>query len=440
MFVDILIDIYMVFMYIVLCYTCFYVVLYIVGLFNHKQKYKIVEDKLKFCIFVPCHNEGSVIGATVENYRKITYNNNLFDIYFIADNCSDNTAKEISDAILRTANKENKKENFFVIERNVNDLTKRGKPHALRYAMDKLEENNAFYEKYDMFMILDADNFVDRDILTHINSQYLSYKEKKRPAMIQTYLDSKNNENVISRGYYVSYRISNGFFQLPKHRLGLVPAIGGTGFAMETSFLKDIGGYNCKSLTEDLEIQTIATLKCKKIAYNGNVRIYDEKPTGVKQSLVQRTRWSQGHWYNFFKYCIPLFISLFNFKQIKFFFKKLDNLFYLAVKVILILGVISLFMTIGFVIFGVIPPIPTSVIILNIILSVLAVLLVPIASIYDGSKSEKKRAIISLIPNYISIVVVSIIDIIASILGLFKCGNQKTWKKTSHKVVKLNKD
>ena len=270
----------------------------------------MAEDQGKFVILVPCHNEESVIAATIENLAKINYNPDLFDIYFLADNCSDQTANEIRKTIEKLG-----KKNFNILERNVSDPTKRGKPHAIRWAIDQLEAGEGVYSKYDWLMLLDADNFVDADILKHINSQYLSIKPKKRPVMIQTYLDSKNCNNIIARGYWASYRITNGFFALPKSKLGLVPGIGGTGFAIDTKFLQSIGGFNCRSMTEDLEIQTIAVTKNKSIKFNINTRIYDEKPTSVKASVVQKTRWTQGHWYCFFKYFFWLFFSLFNLKQ-----------------------------------------------------------------------------------------------------------------------------
>ena len=157
----------------------YYVFLYLVGFVAHKQKYPIVEDKQKFCIFVPCHNEGPVVASTVENYTHIEYNEDLYDIYFIADNCTDDTAEILKEAIAKSG-----KINFHVLVRNVKDPNKRGKPHAIRWALDGLEAKDCFYNKYDMMMILDADNFVDAGILRHVNSQFLSIKGKK-PAMIQ---------------------------------------------------------------------------------------------------------------------------------------------------------------------------------------------------------------------------------------------------------------
>jgi len=423
--------------YLIILIPCTFIAFYyaffmIVSLLCHRQKYEMVEDSQKFCIFVPCHNEESVIGATVENLSKINYNEDLFDVYFIADNCQDKTAE----AIRNTINKLGKTQSFHVLERNVTDPLKRGKPHALRWGMDLLESQDGFYNKYDMFIIFDADNFVDADILKHMNSQYLSYKENKRPVMIQAYLDSKNKDNLIARGYYVSYRYTNGFFQLPRHKLGLAVGIGGTGFAMSTKFLEEIGGYNCKSLVEDLEIQTIATLKGRRIVYNHNTRIYDEKPTGFKAATVQKTRWCQGHWWVCFKYSWRLIGKMLNPKEIKYFFKRFDcliNLFNLNTMLLaMICSVYTIILQILKLPFGI--PILGNI---TSALFIVSLLMFPVSSLLDGKKEEKKRVLIDFIPNMISLAINAISYYYANIIGLFNCKNQTVWKKTVHKVTTM---
>ena len=417
----------------------YYTFLYIVGMIAHKQKYPMVEDKIKFCVFVPCHNEGPVVAATVENYTHIEYAEDLFDIYFIADNCSDDTAN-----ILREAIKQSGKRNFHVLVRKEKDINKRGKPHALRWAIDALESQHLFYSYYDMMIIFDADNFVDPDIMKHINSQYAHCKPHKKPVMIQCYLDSKNKKGLVARGYFESFRVMNAFWQMSKQKLHLVPGIGGTGFAMSTKFLKEIGGYNCKSLTEDLEIQTTATIKNYRIEYNANARIYDEKPTKVKQAMVQKTRWAQGHWYLFFK-CVPiLLIQLFNPFTIKNFFKKIDCIFYLSGRFFGLLVAffipLNLFFIIMCAVYGVNPNYTSLwVQIMNYFISALSIIVIPLASVYDGSKEEKKNVIKDFIPNMLAMYLICIIDLIIGFPGLFKCGNQKVWKKTTHCMTTVDK-
>lgn len=415
--------------------SIYYAIFLITGLFRKKLKYKMVKNKLKFCIFVPCHNESKIIKETVNNYMQIEYNTNLFDIYFIADNCSDSTASDINNII-----KINNIKNFFVLNRNELDKSKMGKPHAIRWGIEKLEKRNKFYQYYDMLIIFDADNFVDSQILNHFNSQYLSFPIKKRPVMIQAYLDSKNKDSFISRGYYVSYRIVNGFWQQSKQQLGLNPAIGGTGFAIDTAFLKNIGGFKCTSLTEDLEIQTIATLQGKSIEYNGNVRVYDEKPTRLKESIVQKTRWAQGHWFNFFKFFFPLLISLFNFKKFKTFFKRLDLLFYLAGNLNIVLIFINFILGIILSILGYNLIIPFIPIWLTISISIFSFAIIPLSSIYDGNIREQKNVIFEFFPNLFAFLFYSLVSTYSAFVGLIKCGNQKVWKKTEHKVTNLKNE
>lgn len=439
--VNVLMGIYRVLFYITFVYISYNLFLMLIGLLPRKQRYKLIKDKEKFCIFVPCHNEEKVISATVDNLAKMTYNPDLFDVYFIADNCADNTVGEINKRITELG-----LSNFYALERNVNDPKKKGKPHALKWAMDKLEAENKFYNHYDMFVIFDADNFVDSNILEHINSQYLSYKEGKRPELIQCYLDSKNKNSIVARGYYTTYRIMNGFWQYPKTTIGLNAGIGGTGFAMTTSFLKEIGGYNCSSLTEDLEIQTIATLKGRRIVFNHFARIYDEKPTKLKASMVQRTRWSQGHWFICFKYSWRLFLSLFNIKQIKNTFRKIDNMLYLLSMFNMTCTITMLLINFGFSInnalnklFGIgtfikLMGINSVIYTITIIASIVFYLIVLLSSIYDGDSKERRFAVLEFIPNVFALIIFSFTYFPPAIIGLFKCPNQKTWKKTNHKV------
>lgn len=431
--------IYYVLMIPTLFLACYYCVFAIISLFAGKQKYELVEDKLRFCIFVPCHNEEDVIAATVKNLAKITYNPDLFDIFFIADNCNDNTAERVREVITALDIK-----NFHALERHESNPKKRGKPHAMRWGIDLLEKDDAFYNKYDMFMIFDADNFVDADILTHMNSQYLSYPEDKRPVMIQAYLDSKNKNNIIARGYYVAYRYTNRFFQLARHKLGLVPGIGGTGFATSTTFLKNIGGYNCSSLVEDLEFETVATMHGQTIAYNHNVRIYDEKPTGLVASAVQKTRWCQGHWYIYFKYGWRLLFKMFNPREIKLIFKRFDNLIHLSTLVFMLLSfTVAAYQIVIDILklwipgLGYAQYVPTGLWISCTCLFVFSILLFPISSLLDGTPKEKKAVLIEFIPNLIATVVMVAVYYYSNIVGLLHWKNQTVWKKTAHKVTTM---
>lgn len=121
----------------------------------------------------------------------------------------------------------------------------------------------------------------------------------------------QNRKGMVAMFYYMTYTITNRFFQYAKSRLGLNSVIGGTGFAVSAKYLYKRGGWTAMSLTEDFELQIEATCDGKRILWNNNVRIYDEKPTRFYASFRQRTRWAQGHWFVAFKNTGRLFRALF---------------------------------------------------------------------------------------------------------------------------------
>ena len=67
-------------------------VIYLFLFFLKPQKYCKAKVKHKFAVVVCAHNEGEVIGATVRNLLLQKYPQNLYKVFVIADNCTDDTA------------------------------------------------------------------------------------------------------------------------------------------------------------------------------------------------------------------------------------------------------------------------------------------------------------------------------------------------------------
>ena len=255
----------------------------VIGLFGFKKETKDYADhdpRSRFLVLIPAHNEEKVIGDIIRNLGEMDYPRELYDFYVIADNCTDRTAEVARGLGAR------------VIEtRKETPDSPTGKPIALRKALLALGD---YQNRYDLMMIFDADNLMDRNMFREVNSQYL---DKGKPDFIQCYLGAKNKSGVVAWFYYTGYTLTNRFFDLAKHRLGLNCPIGGTGFAMSTEYLYQRGGWTTMSLTEDFEIQVEATLEGRRILWNHNTRVYDEKPTSLKASIRQKIRWGQGHWF-----------------------------------------------------------------------------------------------------------------------------------------------
>ena len=255
----------------------------LIGLFGFKKADKDYADhdpESRFLVLVPAHNEEKVISDIIRNLQQMDYPKELYDFYIIADNCTDHTA-EVARSL--GAN---------VIEtRKESPDAPTGKPIALRKALDALGD---YQNRYDLMMIFDADNLMDLNMFREVNSQYL---DKDKPDFIQCYLGCKNKKGIVAWFYYSGYTLTNRFFDLAKHRLGLNCVIGGTGFAMSTEYLYARGGWTTRSLTEDFEMQVDATIEGRRILWNHHTRVYDEKPTSMKASIKQKIRWGQGHWF-----------------------------------------------------------------------------------------------------------------------------------------------
>jgi len=88
--------------------TMYYLILSLFGLFKKEDltssKYK---SEKKFALIVAAHNEEAVISNIIESLKSLDYPKELYDIYVIADNCTDNTASIA------------KKANVNVFERNI---------------------------------------------------------------------------------------------------------------------------------------------------------------------------------------------------------------------------------------------------------------------------------------------------------------------------------
>lgn len=261
-----------IFQILVFMLTLYYLIISFFGLYKRNEKIEYKPEK-SFALVVAAHNEELVVGQIVESLKSLDYPKELYDIYVVADNCTDNTA-----AIARESG-------AIVFERF--NRRKSGKGYALEWMFNKLFKMD---KKYDVIAVFDADNLVSKNFLNEMN-----YKFQQGYKVVQGYLDSKNpSDSWITQCYSIAFWSSNRLFQISRQNLGLSNQLGGTGFCVDAELLKSIGwGATC--LTEDLEFTCKIVLNGEKVGWAHNAVVYDEKPLTLKQSWNQRKRWMQGY-------------------------------------------------------------------------------------------------------------------------------------------------
>ncbi len=400
----------------------------IISFFGYKKETKDYQDhdpKLRFLVLVPAHNEEAVIGDMIDNLSNMDYPRELYDFYILADNCTDRT-EEIA---------RSKGANVLVSQKDgPNGRT--GKPIALQKALKALD---GYQDKYDLVMFFDADNLIDANMFREVNSQYLS--ANGRADVIQCYLGSKNRNGLVAFFYYMSYTITNRFFQYAKHRLGINCVIGGTGFAVNAKYLHQRGGWTAMSLTEDFELQVEATCEGKRILWNNNVRIYDEKPTRFRASFRQRVRWAQGHWYVAFKNTPKLFRALFTGK-VGFweFFSTFLYLYSLTPAVVLFFQLCLSAFTWCMQVLGLIAPSTAPMTVqtwLYANIPGIAVFFYMFVFLFYTSERLDNNIPVNwkLFPRLVlSMLLNTLLASWAQVVGLFKHRQQHTWVKTEHSI------
>ncbi len=245
----------------------------ICSLVKLKDKPLLVNKNHKFMAIIPAHNEEAVIGNLLESLKNQEYPKDLYDIYVIADNCTDNTAKIARDA------------GAIVYERF--DSTNKTKGYALQWFLDQKIKENA---DYDAFFVFDSDNIVDKNFIKAMNKKLCQGED-----VVQGYRDIKNpSDSWVTAGYAIFYWMMHRFYHLARYNLGLSPLLNGTGFMVRFDVIKP-DGWDTETLTEDIEFSLKRIIKGKKLGWATDAIVYDEQPVGFRQSWIQRTRWSVGH-------------------------------------------------------------------------------------------------------------------------------------------------
>ncbi len=259
--------------WIITIYWAYQIVVSFCSLIKLKDKKLIINKNHKFMAIIPAHNEESVIKNLVESLTVQDYPRDLYDIYVIADNCTDRTAEIAKDA------------GAIVYKRF--DEEHKTKGYALNWFLKQKIEEDA---DYDAFFVFDADNIVDKNFIKNMNKKLCQGE-----VIVQGYRDIKNpTDSWVAGGYAIFYWMMNRFYHLARYNLGLSPLINGTGFMVKFDIIKP-NGWQTVTLTEDIEFSLINISKGRKLGWATDAIVYDEQPIGFKQSWSQRSRWTVGH-------------------------------------------------------------------------------------------------------------------------------------------------
>ena len=247
------------------------VVVGLMGLFSMRKLEKTEEKTHRFAVISCARNEEAVIGQLLDSLHNQRYPREAFDLFVVADNCTDATA-----AVAR-------EHGAFVLERQ--DTQHVGKGYALQWALDQILQQGG----YDAVVIFDADNLAEPNFLAQTNEALCSGAD-----VTQGYRAIKNLDASWISGCYALYWLGvMRFFYCARRNLGLSALVGGTGFAFKASLIEETG-WKTYTITEDGEFSVQQILAGNRIVPLREAVFYDEQPTTFSMSLRQRHRWVVG--------------------------------------------------------------------------------------------------------------------------------------------------
>jgi cellulose synthase/poly-beta-1,6-N-acetylglucosamine synthase-like glycosyltransferase len=223
----------------------------------------------KVAIIVPCWNEESTVGGTVQSLLALDYPKERLHIILVNDGSTDDT-KQVMDSYLGNPQ-------ITVIH------TENAGKHAA------INTGIAHASEYEFVGCLDADSFVAPDALREMMSAF----DDPRVAASTPAMSVFEPKNLLERMQNAEYI----FGIAARHALSAVNGIyvtPGPFSIYRRSVIEEVGGFRHAHQAEDMEMALRLQRAGYEIENSPRARVYSKVPPSVPKLIKQRTRWTTG--------------------------------------------------------------------------------------------------------------------------------------------------
>lgn len=251
-------------------------IFFVIFFFLKKKSFPKAKIYHKFAIIIAARNEEDVIYRTVkELLDKQKYPKDKFDVFVVANNCADNTAKlaESAGAKVFIYNDDNPKHHMVC--------------YPLKYGFQEILKMNAGYE---CFIRFDADNLADENFISAMNDAYESGVECAR-----CYENSSNiNQNKITKCMGIYYIRDCRLASRVRERAGLDSMINGPGMMISANIIKNIDGWDAMSISEDAEFGINRMFDGVRVHFVEDAIVYEDQASTFKDTWNRLVRIGHG--------------------------------------------------------------------------------------------------------------------------------------------------
>lgn len=224
-------------------------------------------------VIIPAYNKEEFIEKTVESVKGLNYPKNLMEIIVVDDGSADKTYDMLG------------KMSGIKAYRKKNG----GRSDALNYGMEKA--------RGEIIACVDADSYPEKDSLIRA----VRFFEDEKVAGVTASVLVKNADNLMQKLQRLEYAMLILSRKLME-RLNSIYVTPGPLGLYRKDVIKKIGGFDTKSMTEDIEIAWRLLSNGYKIRMSVGSKVYTDVPDTFGKWWHQRIRWNIGGTQTVLKY------------------------------------------------------------------------------------------------------------------------------------------
>jgi cellulose synthase/poly-beta-1,6-N-acetylglucosamine synthase-like glycosyltransferase len=219
---------------------------------------------------VPAHNEEALLGRLLTSLTSADYPTDSFDVFVVADNCTDTTAD-----VARSAG-------VTVFERF--DAAEKGKGQALRWLLQRID-----LDTYDAVFVVDADAIVSPNVFEAANQAF-----GRGARLVQVYDGVYNRDDSPAAGLRaLAFDLHNRVRPMGQEVLGVSVGLMGNGMFISTDLLRG-DAWDSFGLAEDMEAHGKLVARGERVHYVDEASALAEMPSSLTDSAGQNERWEAG--------------------------------------------------------------------------------------------------------------------------------------------------
>ncbi len=243
----------------------------IAGALRKKKTFPFVIEKKTIAVVIATYKEDNIIVDTASRAASHNYPREKFEVFIVADSLKPETTE-----LLRS----------IAVQVIPVQFQRSTKARSLNVALNTID-----HKKFEIVVILDADNIMKENCLEIINAAF-----HKGAEAVQCHRTAKNQHTPVAVLDAISEEINNHLFRMGPAAMNLSATLIGSGMAFRFHEIKSI--FNLEHILsnpgEDREIDIQLMLNNTKVVYADDAIVLDEKVSSSAVFEKQRVRWLEA--------------------------------------------------------------------------------------------------------------------------------------------------